>query len=224
MNGPWKVYFEQGIGYDESIQLIKDLSKLCTKSVWYYHPNGKEGKGPHFHGLMYNYRKTDETCRNTIKKALNLSGSKQQFAVSNKLPKKMGGGIMTEVLTPTYITYMSKGQFDPVYISGEYELAYIELLKSEWKEKETKETQLIFVEEKKKKEITQWALAQMSLTRYQSIHGGDNVNVLSLINIVIKVLKENKKLAHKRNVANIVQDVLADINTDEYARQILSMV
>lgn len=224
MNGPWKVYFEQGTGYEDAMRLIQDISKFCTKTVWYFHPDGKEGKGPHFHGLIYDYKKTDETCRNTIKKALNLDGKKQEFAVSNKLPKKLGGGKMTELLTPTYITYMSKGKFDPVHLSGDYELSYIELLKTEWKEKDKKGTELIFVEDKKKKEITQWALAQIALARYQENVSVDNINVLALIKIVIQVLKENKKLAHKRAVANVVQDVLASVNADEYARQILSMV
>lgn len=224
MDGPWKVYFEQGTGYEQAIQLIKELSKISSKAVWYFHPNGKQGKGPHFHGLIYDFKKTDETCRNTIKKALNLDGKKQEFAVSDKLPKKLGGGKMTDLLTPTYITYMSKGQFDPVHVYGDYELSYLELLKNEWKDKEVKGTELVFVENTKKKEITQWTLSQLSLARYQETVGVDVINVYSLIKIVIQILKENKKLAHKRAVANIVQDVLAEVNTDEYARQILSMV
>jgi len=222
MDGPWKVYFEQGAAYDDALKFIQELGPLSSKSVWYFHPNGNEGKGPHFHGLIYDYKKTAETLRNTIKKKLNLEGG--AFAVSDKLPKKMGGKKMTDLLTPTYITYMSKGQFDPVFVNGDYELSYLELLKTEWKDKKVNGTQLIFVEDKKKTEITQWALAQMSLARYQEYHGVDDINVFALIKIVIMILKENKKLAHKRAVANIVQDVLATINVEEYSRQILSMV
>lgn len=228
MNGPWKVYFEQKSNDDRKCRIvIEELSKHSTKAVWYFHPNGKQGKGPHFHGLIYDFNRTDETCRNYIKKTLNLDGLKQEFAVSNKLPKKMGGGIMTDLLTLTYITYMSKGQFDPYYYVG-YESEYLQLLKLEWKDKEIKGTELIFVEETKKKMITQWDMAQQVLTLTLAdnpdISIGDNISVYKIVDHSITVLKENKKLAHKRAVANITQDVMATVNRDEYIKQIMRMI
>lgn len=228
MDGPWKIYFEQGKSYDDAIKLITELSELSSKCVWYYHPNGKEGKGPHFHGLVFGYPKTDETCRNTIKKTLNLEGA-GTFAVSDKLPKKMGGKKMTELLTPTYITYMSKGIFDPVYVSS-YENSYIELLKTYWIDNEVKNPNIqnIFVEETKKKAITQWDMAQQVHTQILAdnpdIEHGDNIRVNVIIRKAIRILKENKKLAHKRAVTNLVQDVMADLNPELYIQQIERMI
>lgn len=231
MNGPWKIYFEEAGVPDTAVELIKRISRESSKSVWYRHPNGKRGKGPHYHGLVFDYAKSDDTCREWIKEALNIKGS--QLGVSNKLPKEMGGAKMTEELTPRYVTYMSKGKFEPVYKNG-YDDMEIAVLRNQWVDYDNANANdnasananvmVCYVEKDNKNKITQYVLARMVHSRYLDEVGVDNVEVGKLVKITIKVLKENKKLAHKRMVANIVQDVLADVNFEEYSRQIISML
>lgn len=227
MDGPWKVFFEEAGNPTASVELIKRISNECTKVIWYRHPDGKKGKGPHYHGLVFNFTKCADTCREWIKETLGLNGA-GHLGVSDKLPKDMGGKKMTEELTPGFITYMSKGKFDCVY-SKAYDELEIATLKNKWidyrkDDNANANVMVCYVEKEKKDKLTQYALARMAQSRYLDEVGPDNVEVNKLIKIVIKVLKENKKLAHKRMVVNIVQDVLADVNFEEYSRQILSMV
>lgn len=232
MDGPWKVYFELPQGREaDALGLIKEFTDASERAAWYFHPNGEKGKGPHYHGLLINYSKSDDTARLRIKKVLGLNGKSQQFAVSDKLPKKYGGGKMNEMLTPTYITYMSKGKFEPVMLKG-YEKDEIENLKTQWENKVEKhegKIETIFVEEKKEKKLTQWDLARevqaMYMDEYQDkfVDDGGNFRVGNLVRCAIKVLKAHKKLAHKRMVANLVQDVMAEVNYEEYVNQVSRM-
>lgn len=232
MDGPWKVYFELPEGReDDALGLIKEFTDASERAAWYFHPNGEKGKGPHYHGLLVNYSKSDDTARLRIKKVLGLNGRTQEYAVSDKLSKKYGGGKMNMMLTPTYITYMSKGKFEPVMLKG-YEKDEIDNLKTQWTEKEKRQegkVETIFVKEKKEAKITQWEMARQVQGLYMEQHkeefvGDGGFKIRLLIECAIKVLKEHKKLAHKRMVANLVQDVMAEVNHDEYIAQIYRMI
>lgn len=231
MDGPWKIYFEEAGDADASVRLIEKITAISSKAVWYRHPNGDKGKGPHYHGLVYDFSKRADTCREWIKEALHLDGTKQQFGVSDKLPKSLGGKKITDEVTPRYITYMTKGKFDVVNSKG-YDEMELAVLRNAWVDyrgananaSANANVMVIYQEKEKKDKITQYMLARMAHSRYVDEVGADDINVASLIKIVIRVLKEHKKLAYKRVVANICQDILADINFEEYTRQILSMV
>jgi len=232
MDGPWKVYFECHEGKEQScLDLIREFTEGSQRAAWYYHPSGEKGKGPHYHGLLINYNKSDDTARLRCK-ALGLDGRKQQFAVSDKLSKKYGGGKMNEVLTPTYITYMSKGKYEPVMLKG-YEKDEIEKLKQQWvniEKKNSGNVGTIFVKEEKSKGPTQWDLARETQSMYMDVYqkefveDGGAMRTDELVRCAIKVLKGHKKLAHKRMVANIVQDIMAETNVDDYVKQIFRMI
>lgn len=225
MNGPWKVYWRlNGVSIEETTQFIRDTFK-GFKSLFYFHPNGKEA-GPHIHGLVFNFHRTDETCRDYIKEKFNLT-NKTHFGVSNKLEKRV---LMTEELTPRYITYMSKGKYDPVFKES-YDDEYLVLRKQEWKEPITLrcgDLTVIADSVQKKDRITLWQISDETYTILLQMRELDNkkIKATRIVTVAKQILHKYHKLAHNSQLAHIVQDVYWKLN-DEYAdhqmNQILKM-
>lgn len=228
MDGPWKVYFriaERSI--EETVEFLR--SNIKNKSVWYFHPNGVEA-GPHIHGLLWDYDQTAETLRNKIKKFFNLT-NKTHYGLSNKYER---GTVMSEDTVRGYITYMSKGKYDPI-LSNIYDTGLFEECKREWKEPRTirinGDLQVITngtVTETRGP--TQWDIAREAQARflelYANIEYSTNPGYCNhrIAKFVLEVLKENKKKRDKRTVANLCQDIIADLSPADYIGQILSMV
>lgn len=217
MDGYWKVYFEtKGKPYEE---FVKELSKETSKCIWYYHPNGKAGKGPHVHGLVFNWRKSDDTLRNYLKKEFNLDGTKQEFAVSSTYKK---GTKMTELTVPGYISYMTKGKYNPI-VMKDYEQDYIDKLKSEWVDPTVRVNEVITLTKEKSK-ITEFDL---QLEAEDLLWGpNDHDKLISkedIYDTVIKVLKKHRKLAHYRRVANICQAIYARFHPVDARHAVLKM-
>lgn len=203
MNGPWKVYFEtKGMDYMEFIQ---ELSKKVEKCIWYFHPTGKRGPKPHLHALIYDFPRTDETMRGYIQKKFNLNGREQEFAVSNKYDK---GIPMTEEFTPKYITYMTKGKYEPVLVKG-YNMLDIDELKAKWVEPKSAIMNIEVVRTIKPK-ITVFAMSQMVLALYQQEglpEEWDKEKDKELLKRCAAVCVECKYLPHYKRVIEIAQGV-----------------
>jgi len=161
MDGYWKVYWElNGVNQDDTIQFCKRLSEKAEKALFYLHPI-KESTGkelPHIHGLLFNWSQSDDTCRDRIKKAFNVKGN--AFGVSNNYDK---GIQMTVDTIDKYVSYMSKGKFEPLYNKA-YDDAWIVERRREWKSPTTVrisgDLTVITHGEVKKKAITQFAIAR----------------------------------------------------------------
>lgn len=218
MEGYWKVYFEtKHKNYDE---FLKEISDNSEKAVWYFHPGGKKSADrPHIHGLLYNYNKTDDTLRKYIKKQFQLTKT-SEFAISNSFSR---GTKMTEMFYPKYITYMSKGQYDPVNVKG-FERAETDRLKSEWKDHTTTANIIIEPREKIKKKLTYYQIARACQAEYMAIYQSVDFEILKMIAIVCRVLKENSILAHKLTVRNIIQDIQAELDFETFQAEVYKMV
>lgn len=221
MDGPWKIYFEtKGEPY---LEFIQELSKDIKKCIWYFHPDGKQGKGPHIHALVYDYPRTDETMRNYIKKKFNLDGTKQEFAVSNKYER---GTVMTEQFTPKYISYMTKGKFDPILMKG-YQDAEIQSFKEAWIEPKVQVLNIEVVKTIKPK-ITRYALAQNVLASYidNDIENWGPDDNKELIKRCVDICNANRVLPHYRCVAEIAQAVKLNLDPARASayRKCLNMV
>jgi len=226
MDGPWKVYFrlnEQPL--EEAIRFINEETR--TKSIWYFHPNGVTA-GPHIHALIWDHEQTAETLRNKIKKRFNLV-NKTHYGISNKYER---GTLMTEETVPTYISYMSKGQYDPIFMK-DYDNEYANERKREWKPPTTVrisgDLTVITKGEVKTKRITQFTIAREAQSIYvdkwtMEWIRDNGMEVRKLAKIVIELLKANGMLAHKRLVANIIQDIQADLSPTRFLDSIENMV
>lgn len=200
------------------VSFLQVLSLRTPKSIWYLHPSGKHGKGPHVHGLIYDYPTTDETLRNTIKKKFNLT-DKKQYGLSNKYQK---GKIMTDELVEPYIVYMSKGIHDPLCFNG-YEQDYINLCKTKWIEPQTIHvgdlTIIAHGTVKKNEKKTQFQLSEDVATECMHLIKADQtVTAPDIIRITQRIMRMNQTLAHDRQVAWIAQAAMWNITGYEESR------
>lgn len=206
MNGYWKIRFDI---LDETpyVSYLEKISALCDRALFYYHPNGKtDGKSPHIHGLLFNYKYTDDTLRKNTKLHFGLT-TKESCTVSNTYKK---GTKMSEITYHGYITYMTKGKYDPVYVK-DFTEEHLQVAKESWKEQIIAPTTIVIEpKEKLKKKLTQFQCAHEVETRYLEQTQGEDITEKSLddlIDITTKVLNENGTLSHYRVVANIIQDI-----------------
>lgn len=84
---------------------LDNLYEDCEKVIVYEHPPDDEVKRLHIHGLCIGYKYKDDTLRKHFK-------GKYEYALTFK-NKKTGGPV-----DETYITYMSKGEYDPLYVKN----------------------------------------------------------------------------------------------------------
>lgn len=221
MEGYWKLRFD--IVDDTDYKTF--LETLCADSdraVFYYHPDGKtDGKCPHIHGLLYNYKYIDDTLRKNVKRNFNLTSS-TSCSVSNTFKR---GTKMTELLYPRYITYMSKGKYEPVSSKG-FSKEETDLAKFLWVEpKEEKLQNIIIVpREKVKPKLTQYNCTKEAYTRYliDTQDDSDNPDWMAIGEKCIEVLHENGKMAPQVLVCNMLQDIESDINRTAFLRKVLN--
>lgn len=227
MDGPWKVYFElNGKTNDEALEFLQ--KNVDRRSLWYVHPHGKV-KGPHIHGLIFNHQQTDETLRSKIKKYFNLD-KPSMYGISNKYEK---GTKMSEETIPTYISYMTKGQFDPLLNIG-FDNEYVNERKREWKEKQSihisGDLTIITHGEVKKKRITQVTIANAAIQEYNQMITTDNAHLLDnpdhdiMYKLVVKLLKANGMSTNYRQCSNIIQDMCSTLDSRRHRLKVLSMI
>lgn len=229
MDGPWKVYFElNGKTNDDTLEFLQKY--VDTKSLWYIHPSGKRGKGPHCHGLIWNHAQTAETFRNKIKSAFNLV-KQGSFGISNTYER---GTKMSEETVSVYINYMSKGIHDPLLNIG-YDNDYVNERKREWKEPTavhiSGDLTVITHGDVKKVRITQVTIARMACEQYNekitlmnAKRMLDTPDRAVMYNIVKKLLKENQMSCNYRQMSNIIQDMLCTLDPGAHMAKVLSMV
>lgn len=104
---------------------FEEIAKNCDKVVVYAHNDDCER--PHIHFLIENLKKSTDTVKNWIVKALSEKPTKDMWSMKStygkeKLPVDYG-----------YITYMSKGKYDPVFQNG-FRESTINEYKSKWVE------------------------------------------------------------------------------------------
>lgn len=226
MDGPWKVYFETK-DYDTAYytKFVEEFSKNSRKAIWYFHPTGRDGrKGPHIHGLVFDFKYSDDTARNRIKEAFNVKGS--ELGLSNNHKK---GEKMQEETVDRYITYMTKGQYEPVYMLG-YSQEDANRYRSEWKSdnviRVNGDLTVVTKGDVKRTRINQVAIARMVIARYNDQLKVDDADheMKKLALLTRDILRENGMSCNYRQVANILQDIQAELNPRYWLTKILSMV
>jgi len=218
MDGYWKVYWElNGVSQDDTVELCKRLSEKAEKSLFYLHPikdsTGKEL--PHIHGLVCNWSQHPDTYRNQIKKTHNVKGT--QLAVSNTYER---GTKMCEEHIDKYVTYMSKGKFEPLYNKG-FADDWIGKRKCEWKSptsvRISGDLTIIANGEVKKKTITQFAIArELEVWICEQIAKDNYPKYRDIIKQARTILHSHNRLADDNMLVKICQDAMWP--TDENSR------
>lgn len=84
---------------------LSELYELCDKVAVYQHDADEEVNRTHIHGVCIGCSKKEDTVRKLFK-------GKYEYALTFK-NKKTGGEVNS-----TYIAYMSKGCYEPVYVKN----------------------------------------------------------------------------------------------------------
>lgn len=229
MEGYWKIYFETN--NQSATEFLTKFSESCEKAIWYLHPaeDSKTKKREHIHGLIKDCRFIDDTARNHIKKAFSLGqkGHKNEFAVSNTYER---GTRMSEENVSKYITYMTKGKYEPILNKG---FENIEELKSNWKNPNVITIELV---QSKEKKMTLYKIARAAQQEYMSefveegrleelqedLNTSDScVNWSKMAKVVISLLKQNHILAHKRTVIQVLQDIRSDMCPKRFIGEVI---
>lgn len=227
MDGYWKAYCElNGKTIEETTEFLLELSKGADEYVWYYHPCGKRGKGPHIHGLLHNWQRSDDTFRSRLKAFFNIKGA--QLGVSNTYER---GKKMSEDTVPTYIGYMSKGMFDPLCyygISKESLDSRKQIALTMYPPANEEKVENTIVREKVDRKTEYDFQMEAEELLWNAETGHDNVSKDDILDAVVNVLAKHKRLAHYRRVANICQAIMlrihpVDVQRGRGRRQILKM-
>lgn len=228
MEGYWKVYFlTQHKEYDK---FLERLAGVCDRAVFYFHPGGKKDPDrPHIHGLLYKCSKTDKTIREWCRTEFGLAVNEGQYAVSRTYKKQgVGSDIkMSDLTYPGYVTYMSKGKYDPVY-SKDFSTEETILAKSLWVEPKKDEPVNIVIEPKEKviKKLTQWGVAREAEIEYIMRYPDEvieNYCPKKMARVVIDICQKNKILTHKVLVRNILQDIESVISPERFVEMVVRM-
>lgn len=224
MDGYWKVYYElNGVDTQCAMEFCKKFSTEAEKALFYLHPikdsTGKEL--PHIHGLIFNWSRSDDTFRSEIKKAFNVKGT--QLGVSNTYKR---GTKMTEEHIGTYVCYMSKGKFEPLYNKG-FADEWISERKSEWKSQTTVrisgDLTVITHGEVKKKVITQYTIArELEVWILEEIANDNTPSHANIIRKARSILHSYNKLADDNMLVKICQDAMWPTSESSRIQKIIS--
>lgn len=92
--------------WNTSKELFNKIIENSEKVVAYEHP-ASDTKCVHIHALVWGWKKGEDTLRNLCKRL-----SKGSYECKSKI--RRGGDAVNE----DFITYMSKGKYEPVYLMG----------------------------------------------------------------------------------------------------------
>jgi len=213
------------------LKTCQQIAVHCDRALFYFHPDGKrriDGKvtKPHVHGLIVNYKKTDDTLRKLMKKNHNLKES-WEHEIGRTFGPAQNKIRMTDKNYHGYIVYMTKGKYDPILVK-DFLHEEATLAKSLYKEPELpiqvdilKGETLVRVKSKKK---TMFQLSKEAEIKYLDTYGFDSpIDYDALADTIADVMEDNGTIAHYRNVAYIIQDIQASRHTDLWHSQIKKM-
>lgn len=215
----------------ELLEFITFLEQKCEKLIVYLHPkqsrNGfKEPEREHIHGLCIGPTFTEKTMRDWLSARLKLEKSNKSYSVGSTYTRDKKAIKITELSYPTYITYMSKGVFDPLHVKG-FTPEEIADFKGAWRSPATATTHVRIETISPAKKKTQFEVGHEAEVRYLEIPGydeRDEVDWKMMTRLVIDVLHENKIVAHEFTVIHIVQDIQSRLDSERYINRIFSKI
>ena len=140
----------------EKESFITKLAEVCDVLAVYEHEADEEITRTHIHCYADNPRVSTDTMKNWVKKALGVT----KFVKTDwSFPEAQDEG---------FITYMSKGHLDPLFIKGITDEA-CHLLKAQWVDvpKKNGKTQYVLkIENPAQQKLRQWELVEEINRRY----------------------------------------------------------
>lgn len=181
--------FRISVAYEET--KLDDLYELCERVIIYQHNADSSVKRTHIHGLIFGCTRKEDTVRNRFFKG------KYEYSMKSKVDDK-------------FITYMSKGILEPVYVKG-FDPELVRLRTTEWQDHKSAPgtTQVVLVDGKLVKEIpekkkkTKRELIEIMVSHYEP-HMSD----LNMLKVIRKVLIDNNEVVGMYKVLDYYDSLL----------------
>lgn len=223
--------------YDELSTMFIEWTKQCSQMWVYEHEADDKVSRTHCHILVIGSERDAEGLKKLsswIKCNIPKGNSGSSFKKYNKIHDFEHNGWFIS------LTYASKGCLQPKLAHGENADAIANASFAHWEDRESANANATTIAANananananvcKPKRITQYQIARLAQSAYMTEHteqfmaSEGCMQVKKLVKIIVRLLKDNHMLAHKRIVAQIVSDIQADLNPDAFLRQVLSLV
>lgn len=197
---------------DEVISFMQSVADKCDKFIVYRHPK-EEAEREHIHALLYATTLSCKVLRDWCHTKLKLEKSNANYSVGETYGKNIK---ISELTYPPYISYMSKGKYEPIYSKG-FPDEEIDAFRQSYRcESTIVNTNRPIEQVEKKSKLTQYQIAKEASIRYLETYGEAELDYRRLAEIITKLLHENRSLAHYHIVANIIQDVQSEYEPDKF--------
>lgn len=205
------------------LDIFKDVGYFWV----YQHDADEKVNRTHCHFFTLQSQRDNKTIKNLkVYKELKFKGN-SDHAYKNYDSKVDEGN---EGEWYNVLKYYSKGTLEPVYCHGARSAQIAEASRLKWEVQEKPQSIKIEVIRERKQLITNSYIAKEAYAKY-SEWDVDNKHIFSgtidmykLIEIVGGLCKLHNKGRNYRNVANICQDVLADLNPDIWRGKVFALL
>lgn len=212
--------------------MFDSWAKQCTHLWVYEHEADEKVKRTHCHIFIMGSERDAEGLKKLVswtKAKIPKGNSGSSFKMYNKTHDIINEGWYAA------LAYASKGCLQPKMAFGENADAIAALSQTKWQSPadataNAESTADANANVRKSARITQYQIARMAQAQYMTEYtesfmvSEGCMQVKKLVKIIVRLLKDNRMLAHKRIVAQIVSDIQADLNPDAFLRQVLSLV
>lgn len=198
---------------DEVVAFMQNVADKCDKFIVYRHPK-EDAEREHIHALLCATTLSCKVLRDWCHTKLKLEKSNANYSVGETFGAAKTK--MSELNYNAYISYMSKGKYEPIFCKG-FTDEEIDVLRQAYRcESTVVNTNRIVEPVEKRSKLTQYQIAKEATARYLEAYGEAEIDYRRLAEIITKILHENRSLAHYNIVSNIIQDVQAEYDPDKF--------
>lgn len=188
---------------------LDELFELCERVIIYQHNADTSVKRTHIHGLVFGCTRKEDTVRNRFFKG------KYDYSLKSKVDDM-------------FITYMSKGKLDPVFVKG-FDPELIGLRKSEWQDHRI--TPTVDVSDKSSNKKTKKELLRIMLETYDSqwaeVDKKSSMRYMSLDSVlrhIRKILIDNNEVIGMYKVMDYYDSFMMYGNEDGWLEMVASKI
>jgi len=204
--------------YDDLKEFIEKLADACEVLVVYEHQADDSVNRTHIHAYVEDPKVSTDTMKNWVKKALKVSSFlKTDWA-------------FPEALDRGFITYLSKGHLDPLFVKGIEEEA-CRLMKSAWVDQPQKKGKIQYILKAENPQERKMRQAEMIAEIRRRIHtdapvddlGYHNTqNVLHIITDV--VVRQNQNVCGRYKIRDYYDTVMALENSHHHHTSMINFL
>lgn len=207
--------FRVSVSYQDASMILLELFDMCEKVAVYEHEADEWVKRTHIHGIIMNCSRKEDTLRNKIFKP----NWKKDYQLAKTYKKcDENGVVQVYPVDDGYITYMSKGHLDPMYVKG-YIPERIKELKEAWVDYEKPENKT--EQSKDKKTMTVYDHCEAIAKDMEELVGDYHLNVIAKI---IKYQNSKRIKTNTYQVRDWYDTIVSQLKPNDYKNMVWNLI